>query len=66
MRFGSYLLFAQETTSQILGNSNRRQNGFAGATVIALHIPSGPAIQQQLVKTAGLTWQMFESGVHIQ
>src|SRR5580698_2268375 len=37
----SYCLFAQETTSQILGTVSEGKTGLAGATVVALHTPSG-------------------------
>ncbi|HEY4875964.1 MAG TPA: carboxypeptidase-like regulatory domain-containing protein, partial [Puia sp.] len=37
----SYFLFAQETTSQILGTVSDGATGLAGATVVALHVPTG-------------------------
>ena len=39
--FFSYFLFAQETTSQILGTITDGTTGLAGATVVALHVPTG-------------------------
>jgi outer membrane receptor for ferrienterochelin and colicin len=39
--FASYLLFAQETTCQILGSVTDGKAGLAGATVVAVHNPSG-------------------------
>src|SRR5665213_1026383 len=39
--FGSYFLFAQQTTSQILGTVSDGKSGLAGATVIAIHNPTG-------------------------
>ncbi|HEX4371697.1 MAG TPA: TonB-dependent receptor, partial [Puia sp.] len=37
----SCFLFAQETTSQILGTVSDGATGLAGATVVALHVPTG-------------------------
>ncbi len=37
----SYFLFAQETTSQILGTVTDNVTGLAGASVVALHVPTG-------------------------
>jgi hypothetical protein len=37
----SYFLFAQETTCQILGTVTDGKTGLAGATVVALHTPTG-------------------------
>ena len=37
----TYLLLAQETTSQILGTVTDGKTGLAGATVVALHTPTG-------------------------
>jgi hypothetical protein len=37
----SYFLFAQETTSQILGTVSDSSTGLPGATVVALHQPTG-------------------------
>ena len=37
----SYLLFSQETTSQILGTVSDGKAGLSGATVVALHTPTG-------------------------
>jgi hypothetical protein len=34
-------LFAQETTSQMLGTVSDGKTGLAGATVVAIHVPSG-------------------------
>lgn len=39
--FGSYFLFAQETTSQILGTVSDGNSGLSGATVTAIHNPTG-------------------------
>ncbi len=39
--FSSYLALAQETTCQILGTVTDGKLGLAGATVVALHTPSG-------------------------
>ncbi|MBS1947612.1 MAG: TonB-dependent receptor [Bacteroidetes bacterium] len=39
--FSSFFLFAQETTSQILGTVTEGTTALAGATVVALHVPSG-------------------------
>jgi hypothetical protein len=39
--FSSFLLFAQETTSQILGTVSDGKAGLSGATVVALHTPTG-------------------------
>jgi len=39
--FSSYFLFSQETTSQILGTVSDGKAGLAGATVVALHTPTG-------------------------
>src|SRR5664279_6508445 len=39
--FGSYVLFAQETTSQMLGIVTDGVAPLAGATVVALHAPTG-------------------------
>ena len=39
--FSSFLLFSQETTSQILGTVSDGKAGLAGATVVAVHVPSG-------------------------
>ncbi len=39
--FSSYLLFSQETTSQILGTISDGKAGLGGATVVALHTPTG-------------------------
>src|ERR1700723_1660568 len=36
-----YALLAQETTSQILGTVSDGKTGLAGATVVALHTPTG-------------------------
>src|ERR1700729_1541702 len=36
-----YYSFAQETTSQILGSVSDGKTGLAGATVVALHTPTG-------------------------
>src|SRR6202451_213212 len=39
--FSTYFLFAQETTSQIFGTVTEGKTGLGGATVVALHIPTG-------------------------
>ena len=39
--FSSYFLLAQETTSQILGTVTEGNAGLPGATVTALHTPTG-------------------------
>lgn len=39
--FSSYFLFAQETTSQILGTVTEGNTALPGATVTALHTPTG-------------------------
>jgi Carboxypeptidase regulatory-like domain len=39
--FCSFVLLAQETTSQILGSVSDGKEGLAGATVVALHTPTG-------------------------
>src|SRR5664279_2125737 len=39
--FSSYFLFAQETTCQILGTVTDGKTGLDGASVVALHVPSG-------------------------
>ena len=39
--FSTSALFAQETTSQILGTVSDGKTGLAGATVVALHTPTG-------------------------
>src|ERR1700692_763527 len=39
--FYAFFLFAQETTSQMLGTVSDGNTGLAGATVVALHVPSG-------------------------
>src|SRR6202042_3617403 len=36
-----YFSFAQETTSQILGTVSDGKTGLSGATVVALHTPTG-------------------------
>jgi len=41
MIFSSVLAFSQETTSEILGTVTDSHGGLAGATVIAVHQPSG-------------------------
>lgn len=37
----TYFLLAQETTSQILGTVTDGKTGLSGATVVALHVPTG-------------------------
>lgn len=37
----SFYLFAQETTSQILGSVSDGKTGLSGASVVALHTPTG-------------------------
>ena len=39
--FSSYFLFAQETTCQILGTVTDGKTGLDGASVVALHVPTG-------------------------
>ena len=39
--FSCYFLFAQETTCQILGTVTDGKSGLDGASVVALHVPSG-------------------------
>jgi hypothetical protein len=39
--FNSYILLAQETTCQILGTVTDGKSGLNGASVVALHVPTG-------------------------
>jgi hypothetical protein len=51
---------AQETTSEIQGIiADSKGSPIAGATIIAVHTPTGTSIQPPVEKTAGITLQTF-------